>query len=115
MYDINVVANYSNILKFKTLSNFKLDLGKSYVDAETKMFNIKDRFIAFMLHEEHKNVQKLGSAGKINFYYDLSIQHNNIEIYFDTIKHIKPLDDTNIDKWLKNTLINIRKELKPST
>jgi len=115
MYDINIVAKYNNILKFKNLSNFKLDLGKSYVDAETKSFNIKDKFVAFMLYEEQKNVQKIGSAGKINFYYDLSIQHNNIEIYFDTEKFIKPLDNINVEKWLKNILIEIRKELKPST
>ena len=67
-----------------------------------------------MFHNENKNIQKIGSAGKINFYYDLSITHNNIEIYFDTIKNIKPLDDSNIDKWLKNILVSIKKELKPS-
>jgi len=115
MYDINVLSSYINILKFKQLSNFKMDLGKSFIDDKTKSFNIKDRFVAHMFHNENKNIQKIGSAGKINFYYDLSITHNNIEIYFDTIKNIKPLDDTNIDKWLKNELINIRKELKPST
>ncbi len=115
MYDINVVAKYNNILSFKALSNFKMDLGKSFVDVETKSINIKDRFVAYMLYDQHKNVQKIGSAGKINFYYDLTITHDDIEIYFDTTKYIKPLDNNiNIDKWLKNILIEIRKELKPS-
>jgi len=116
MYDINIVSNYTNIQQFKKLSNFKLNLGKSFIDTQTKQFNIKDNFIAFQLLEHKRNVQKFGEAGKINFYYDLLIQHNNVEIYFDTTKFEKPLDNTiDIEKWLKNILIEIKKELKNSS
>jgi hypothetical protein len=116
MYDINIVTNYTNIQQFKKLSNFKLSLGKSFIDTQTKQFSIKDNFIAFQLLEYNRNIQKFGEAGKINFYYDLTIQHNNIEIYFDTIKFEKPLDNTiNIEKWLKTILVEIKKNLKSSS
>jgi hypothetical protein len=115
MYDINILSNYSNILKFKSLQNFKMDLGKSFIDAETKMFKIEDPFIAHIMVNKNRNIQKIGKAGKINFYYDLNIDHNDIEIYFDTIQFKKPLNTLDVDKWLKNTLIEIKKELKSSS
>ena len=113
LYDINIVANYQTILFFKKVENFKTDLGKGYIDQTTKTINIKDNFILFQMQNYNRNVLKYGKIGKINLYYNLNIKPNIVEFYFDTTKIEKIVDPINTNKWFKNTLVEIKKSLKP--
>ena len=109
MFDINIVANYITILRFKQLTEFKLDLGKSIVDRATKSIQVDDNFLAYQMYELDKMVYKIGTFGKINFYYNNSLPDKQIDIYFDKDIHTKELNQTNIQDWIVNNLYNIEK------
>ena len=112
MYDINVVANYSTIVHFKNLPEFKLDLGKGLIDHETKSINVKDNFLAFQMYKLNRMVYKIGVVGKVGFYYDNRLKNNIVEIFSDMHKFEKTLDTPDVDTWLANQLLEANEVLK---
>ena len=117
MYDINIVADINTINYFKKITNFKMDLGKNFVDAKTKQYSISDNFVAYMLNSTNINVNKIGKAGSINFYYIHDIPQFETHIYFDDKKHTRHLTAESIldiNKWLSVELLEINNTLEQS-
>lgn len=112
MYDINIVANHPTIQKFRSLKDFKLDLGKSLIDAKAKQISIEDKFLAFQVYKLERMVYKIGTLGKVSFYYDNKIIDDKVEIYFDTTKFDKELTTFDVDNWLSESLVEIEQQLE---
>ena len=112
MYDINIVAHHNTIQHFRDHKKFKMDLGKSLIDRQTKTIKVEDRFLAFQMYKLNKMVFKYGVIGKINLYSNNNLPDSRIEIYFDTNCYEKTLDNRDVEEWLESTLVDIEKSIE---
>lgn len=112
MVEINILTNYDTAFRFRQIKEFKLDLGKSFVNRKTERMEISDNFIGFQLDKYNRLVYKIGSLGKVNFYYETRIPRDEVEIYYDTEKYVEILNQSNIKTWFAETLFAIDKRRK---
>jgi hypothetical protein len=112
MVEINILTNYDTAFRFRQIKEFKLDLGKSFVNRKTERMEISDNFIGFQLDKYNRLVYKIGSLGKVNFYYETRIPRDEVEIYYDTEKYVEILNQSNIKTWFAETLYAIDKRRK---
>jgi hypothetical protein len=115
MVEINILTNYDTAFRFRQIKEFKLDLGKSFVNRKTERMEINDNFIGFQLDKYNRLVYKIGSLGKVNFYYETRIPRDEVEIYYDTEKYVEVLNQPNIKTWFAETLFAIEKRRKGET
>lgn len=110
---INIITNYATAMRFRAMSQFKLDLGKKNLEQkgkDTKM-KISDMFVDSFFKNYGFLIYKIGIYGSIDFYYANIIDASNIYIFIDQTEHEfkipSDISDKDLEKWLSVKLFEI--------
>lgn len=78
-----IVANTQMLNIFRKIPLFKMDLGNNFIDVKKERIVIKDPFIVKYLNMSGKQILTYGSIGKLIFYQDFTLPHNEYYIFND--------------------------------
>lgn len=118
--NVNILTNYSTALRFRKMSEFKLDLGKGNLKQEGKntVMEIVDKFIDHIYNNNGFLCFKIGTYGSITFFYANILESNVLHIFINQQEHEinipSEIKDSDLENWLSKKLYDLiqKEEIK---